>query len=99
MFSAKTLTCFFTNGPQMALSMDTHSHMDQEVMVKVEDFENFRSDQMDKSINKLCMSIPGIPDQVDPNGAVLVPEVLPISPCVLSVKCNMSLSVASQELH
>ena len=45
------------------------------------------------------MAIPGIPDQLDPNGGILVPEVSPIPPCIVSTKWNLIPSVSSREFY
>ena len=54
---------------------------------------------MEKGIKNLHVSIPRIPDQVNSNGVVLVPAVTAITPCVVSRKFQIRLTVTSWLFH
>ena len=58
----------------MALSDDTHAWLDQEGLVTVGEFEDFKSNQLEKSIMNLCIDIPDMPDQWCSTGGILLPE-------------------------
>ena len=98
-------TSFFENGPQMHLSAAVRARLAQEGLVSVEDFEDFKEDQLKAAYKNMRTSIPGtaaIAEQADNNGNVIVPAVpaVPaIHPCLVSAKCSLRLAIASTAFH
>ena len=72
-FNAAKMTISFINGPQIDLYMDISDWLAQQLVVVVEGFEYFKSDQLYEAIKNLRMTMPGILYQLDTNGGVLVP--------------------------
>ena len=78
-FKAAEINCFFDNGPQMALSNDTHSWLDRVGLVTIGESEDFKIDQFKNVIMNLCMDIPDITNQLYSNGGILVHALLQLS--------------------
>ena len=49
-FIDNQLNCWFTNGPQMALTVHTNDRLSQLYLVIFDDFEYFKDDQLEKTI-------------------------------------------------
>ena len=112
-FSAGQLNNFFLNGPQMGLTPIIRARLQQEGLVTVEDFTDFKEDQLSQAYKNMRTSIPGVAGipavqaQMDTNnpGVILVPGVPPIPaipaipPVLVSARCALRLKVASIAYH
>lgn len=92
-------TAFFQNGPQMGLSAAQRARLAQEGLVNIEDFDDFKSDQLTNAIKNLCTGIPGTPAVLNPDGSVAAPAVPAIPPCLIPARCALRLKVASIAYH
>ena len=92
-------TNFFTNGPQMGLSATERLRLQGEGLVTVDDFIDFKEEQLKDGIKNLCISIPGIPAVLDPTSNVVAPAVPAVPPCLISARCSLRLKVASIAYH
>ena len=98
-FTAAQTNSFFQNGPQMGLSADQRARLALEGLVTVEDFEDFKEDQLSNAIKNLRTGIPGVAAVVDAVGQVQVPAIAPIPPCVIPARSALRLKVASIAYH
>ena len=98
-FNAAQLTAFFTNGPQMALTATARGRLADEGLVMVDDFEDFKEDQLEIAIKNLRTAIPGIPATLGPDGRELIAAIPPIPPCIIPARCTLRLKVASVAYH
>ena len=110
-FNNNNLDSFFFNGPQMALSANVRARLALEGLVNVDDFSDFKEEELKAAFKNMRTAIPGIPgiqaipEQVDVNGIVIapaiqaVPPIPPILPCLVSAKCALRLKVASIAWH
>ena len=99
-FTQAQLTAFFTNAPQMALSVAQRDRLAQEGLILVEDFVDFKDDQLDQAAKNMRTSIPGFPTtQPDANGVVLVAAVPAVNLVLISARCMLRLKVASIAYH
>ena len=110
-FTAAQNTSFFTNGPQMALSNAARQRLALEGLTTVEDFEDFKEDQIKEALKNMRVSIPGVPDIpgiaaiLNPDGTVQVAAIpaiqaIPaIPPLLISAKCSLRLKSASAIYH
>ena len=94
-FSAVQLTSFFTNGPQMALSVVARDRLGQEGLEYIKDFADFKDDQLYQAIKNMRAPIPGIYAVLGALDIVVVPGVAPIPPCIVSGNCTLCLKVTS----
>ena len=78
---------FFTNGPQMGLTAEHPRRLENEGLGSVDDFIDFKEDQIEKDIKNLKTAIPtvpAIPQKLDDYDYVVVASVqgIPgIPPC------------------
>ena len=110
-FTANQNTSFFTNGPQMALSDAARARLALEGLVTVDDFEDFKEEQINQALKNMRVAIPGIPGipgvaaQVNPQGVVHVPAIAAIPPIpavppmIISARCSLRLKSASAAYH
>ena len=98
-FNANQLTSFFTNNPQMALSPDQRLRLGAEGLVTVEDFADFKEDQLEDAIKNLRTPIPGVPRVLNAEGNEIVAAVPAVPPCLISAKCTLRLKIASIAYH
>ena len=59
-FTISQLTAFFTNRPQMGLTVAMRTRLAAEGLQDVDDFKDFREDQIDDAIKNLRTAIPGV---------------------------------------
>ena len=97
----------------MGLTPIIRARLQQEGLVTVEDFTDFKEDQLNQAYKNMRTSIPGVAGipavqaQMDPNnpGVILVPGVPPIPaipaipPVLVSARCALRLKVASIAYH
>ena len=79
-FNNAQLDNFFLNGPQMALTNVIRARLAQEGLAVIDDFADFKEDQLLQAFKNMRTGIPGIPaipPVLDPadNTNVLVPGV------------------------
>ena len=98
-FSALKLTLFVTNGPHLALSVSACDRLGQEGFESIEDFSNFKDDQLYQAIKNTRISIPSVAAVLGAQDIVVVPGVSPISPCVVSEKLALHLKVTSIDFY
>ena len=110
-FTAGQNTVFFTNGPQMALSNAARQRLALEGLTVVEDFEDFKKEQINEALKNMRVAIPGIPGipgaaaLLNPDGSVQVPALAAIPPIpavppmLISAKCSLRLKAASATYH
>ena len=101
-FTAAQLTSFFETNPQMGLTRIARRRLAAEGLATVDDFGDFKPDQIDEAIKNLRTSIPGtpgMPAQLHPvTGAIVIPAVPPIPPippCIIPARCALRLKIAS----
>ncbi len=51
-FNAQQLTSFFQNAPQMALTVDQRNRLAQEGLATIDDFVDFKEDQLTDAFKK-----------------------------------------------
>ena len=83
----------------MALPPNVRRRLQDEGLVLVSDFNEFKKDQLDQAFKNMRIPIPGIPAVVDAAGVELVPAVPPVPPCLVSARCALRLNVASLAYH
>ena len=88
-FNQITTTSFFKNGPQMALLPLVRQRFSLEGLATIEDFADFKKDQLKEAIKNLRTPIPRV---LAVCGDL---EILAIPPCIVSAKCALRLQVAS----
>jgi hypothetical protein len=104
-FTAQSTTSFFENAPQMALPGPVRVRLAQEGLTTIDDFADFKSDQLDSAYKNMRTSIPGVAavlETFDDNGNVIIPGVAAvpaIPPVLVSAKCKLRLEVASIAFH
>ena len=98
-------TAFFTNGPQLGLIDSIGARLAQEGLVTTNNLVDFKEEQLEQAYKNMRTAIPGMPGiaaQLDTNGNVVVPAVLPIQPIPpvqVSARYHLSLIVASTAYH
>ena len=97
--STVQLTLFFTNGPQVELSVVARDCLGQEGFESIKDFANFKDDQLYQAIKNMRTSIPGVASVLGALDIVMVPGVAPIPSCIVSAKCALRIKVASLAFH
>ena len=60
-FTQVQLTAFFTNALQMALTNAQRNRLALEGLILVDDFVNFKEDQLYQAAKNMRTSIPGLP--------------------------------------
>ena len=98
-FNTQQLTAFFQNAPQMALSDTQRNRLAQEGLVTINDFADFKADQLSDAFKNMRTSIPGVPAVLDANGDIVTEAIPPIPPCLVSARCSLRLKVASIAFH
>ena len=98
-FGNMQLDAFFTNAPQMALPPNVRRRLQDEGLVLISDFNEFKKDQLEQAFKNMRIPIPGIPAVVNDAGVELVPAVPPIPPCLASARCALRLNIASLAYH
>ena len=104
-FTNQQTTNFFENGPQMGLSQVQRAWLAAEGLVDIDDFADFKPDQIAHAIKNLRTAVPGVPGMaaiLGANGAVAVPAVQPIPgipACIIPARCSLRLKVASIAYH
>ena len=98
-FTPVQTTAFFENGPQMGLTNAERLRLQAEGLTTINDFQDFKEDQLEQAIKNLRTAIPGIPEVTDAAGNVVTAAVPPILPCLISARCALRLKVASIAFH
>lgn len=104
-FNANQHDAFFLNGPQMSLTPAVRFRLAQEGLTIVDDFSDFKEDQLDQAFKNMRTSIPavaGIPAILDANNVIVIPAIQGIAaipPILVSAKCALRLNVASKAYH
>ena len=106
-FATNETDSFFTNGPQMALSAAVRARLSLEGLTTIDDFSDFKEDQLYAAYRNMRTSIPGVPavqEQRDPadNTIIIVQAVAaipPVAPTLVSAKCALRLKIASVAFH
>ena len=104
-FNNNQHTHFFENNPQMGLPNPARVRLANEGLATVDDFADFKPDQIKDAIKNLRTAIPGVPGMaaiMNPDGTVGVPAVAPIPgvpACIISARCALRLKVASIAYH
>ena len=90
---------FFNDGPQMALPAEVRARLAQEGLSEVEDFADFKRDQIEQAFKNMRTAIPGVAAVVAARGRIVTPAIPAISPCLVSARCALRLNVASIAYH
>jgi hypothetical protein len=98
-FTAAQLTSFFENGPQMSLTAIQRNRLSAEGLATIDDFMDFKEDQLDDAAKNMRTAIPGVPAVLDANGTEITAALPPTLPCLISAKCSLRLKVASIAFH
>ncbi len=104
-FNNQTTTSFWENEPQMGLSDVQRRRLANEGLRTIEDFFDFKADQIDQAIKNMKTSVPDvlpIPEQRDENGTIVragIEGIRGIPPCLVPAKCVLRLKVASIAYH
>ena len=94
-FNNAQLTSFFTAGGQMALPVNVRARLSSEGLTEIDDFEDFKDDQLKDAFKNMRTSIPGlvgIPQVTNAAGNIInaaVPSVPGILPCLISARCAL----------
>ena len=83
----------------MDLNADARARLAAEGLATVDDFDDFKDTQLDVAIRNLRTAIPGVPAVLDANGAVVIPAIAAILPCLIPAKSVLRLKVASLAFH
>ena len=89
----------------MGLSNNAVTRLAQEGLAQINDFADFKEEQLLAAFKNMRTAIPGlpaVPEQVDAAGnttAPAIPAVAPILPVLVSAKCAKRLIVASVAYH
>ena len=100
-FNGNVTRSFFENGPQMALPRNTVTRLANEGLANLDDFADFKEDELQAAFKNLRTAIPGLPGVpavlYDAGNEVTaaVPAIAPINPILISTKCSRRLLVAS----
>ena len=70
-FNAQQLTSFFQNAPQMALTVDQRNRLAQEGLATIDDFVDFKEDQLIDAFKNMRIAIPGVPAVLDDQGNIV----------------------------
>ena len=103
--AALQLTQFFISGVQMDLSAAMRNALAAQVLTTLDDFSDFRKEELEQAIKNMRTTIPGvpaIPAVLANNGNVLVaavPAIPPILPLIMPAKSAHRLLVASVAWH
>ena len=76
-FTAAQLDNFFLNGPQMGLTPAVRTRLAQEGLVTIDDFQDFKEDQLLQAYKNMRTTIPGVP------GIPAIPPILVPACCSL----------------
>ena len=98
-FTAQQLTGFFQNGPQMSLTETQRARLAQEGLTTIDDFADFKEEQLNAAFKNMRTAIPGIPAVRNADGDIEAAAIAPIQPCLISAKCALRLKVASIAYH
>lgn len=85
----------------MALTAVWRQALASDGLVNEEDFINFKYKELKTVLKNMCSGLPGVPEQVDDGGNVVVPAVLAIAPIPgvqatpIPARCASCLLVAS----
>ena len=96
---------FWINGPQMALPALVRARLQGEGLITVDDFEDFKEDQLNSAFKNLRQPIPGVPPVIDPAipagdpGHILVPGIPPVPSAIVTARSAQRLLVASVAFH
>ncbi|MCP4120802.1 MAG: hypothetical protein GY751_03535, partial [Bacteroidetes bacterium] len=83
----------------MALTVDQRNRLAQEGLATIDDFVDFKEDQLIDAFKNMRIVIPGVPAVLDDQGNVVTPAIAPIPPCLVSARCALRLKVASIAYH
>ena len=98
-FNNNQLNAFFENGPQMGLQPNERARLANEGLATVDDFVDFKEDQLTQALKNMRTSIPGVDAVVDAAGNVVNPAVPAVPPILVSARCALRLKVASIAFH
>ena len=104
-FNAQQLTAFFTANPQMGLSDAIRRRLAQEGLTTVDDFADFKEEQLKDAYKNMRTAIPGVPpipevrDAQNNVVAAAVPGINAIPPVLVPANCALRLKVASVAFH
>ena len=110
-FNAGQNTSFFENGPQMNLPHSVRLRLQQEGLQVVEDFQDFRDDDLIQAFKNMrtpipgVSGVPGVQEVLAQDDTVLVTAIAPIPPTpgspgvIVSAQCAKRLKVASLAFH
>ena len=104
-FNVAQLSAFFANASQMGLPPNVQARLSSEGLDTIEDFEDFKEEELKAAFRNMRTSIPGlqaVPEQLNAAGDVIaaaIPPVPGILPCLVSARCALCLNVASNAYH
>lgn len=75
---------FFTNDPQTTLNTTSCNCLAVEGLIRIDDFEDSKEEQLKDAIKNLHTMIPGISAVLDAGGNVVTSAVHPIFPCLIA---------------
>ena len=83
----------------MALPNNARNRLADEGLVTVNDFADFKEDELKAAIKNLRVPIAGVPEVLDAAGNVVNAAIPAVPPCLISSKCSLRLKVASVAFH
>ena len=104
-FNASQNTVFSTNDPHMNLPPAICLRLQQEGLTVVEDFADFKEEELEQAYKNMRTSIPGIPaiplvlDAVGNIQVTGIPAIPPVMPAVISARCRLCLGIALIAFH
>ena len=93
------IQAFFKSGHQMGLTHDQRTMLVVERLTTVDDFIDFKQEQIKKAIKNICVSIPDIPAVDLATGKFTTATIPLVLPCLVPAQCQRRLSVVSIASH
>ena len=66
LFTASQLTSFFTSPTQMGLSSAQKTRLAKEGLTTIEDFTDFKEDQLEQAVKNMRIAVPGVAPKLIP---------------------------------
>ena len=98
-FTHNQATDFFTKIPWLSLQNNISDRLLLEGLINVDNYDDFKEDQLKKSVKNIHIDITVIPAVSDYGSAADITAVSPIPPVLVSAKCDLRLKVLSIANH
>ena len=92
-FITKNFDKFFNNGHHMAIDDYQRQILGIEALDTMEEFSDFKEDQIEKFIKNIRNSIPGVPAVIAADGTVDVSTAPEVTTCIILKKITLRLKI------